>query len=125
MTKRLEVEYKMPEREREEPDQNGESTGEHDSAQEALLEIASAVANVIEKEKVVDAVANWVNAHANNKPKEHRLRWGVFILGQVFGLVIFAGILFAGWHKVIGPEATTGLLGALVGYWYGQREKQK
>lgn len=104
---------------------NGEAEGDYDSLHDALFEIASGIANVIEKEKVVDAVANWVNAHANIKPKEHSLRWSAFVIGQVFGLVVFAGILLAGWHKIIGAEATTGLLGALIGYWYGQREKQK
>ncbi len=116
----------MPERQPDEtPNENGEPDSERDSGHRAWDEIADAFANVIEKDKIVDAVANWVNAHANIKPEEHRKRWSAFVIGQVFGLVIFVGILFAGSRHVIGPEATTGLLGALIGYWYGQREKQK
>ena len=115
----------MPEREAEPQGQNGDTNDERDSGREALIEIANAIANVIEKDKVVDAVANWLNAHATNKPIEQRLHWRAFVIGQLFGIVVFAGILFAGWRHVIGTEATTGLLGSLIGYWYGQREKQK
>lgn len=115
----------MAENEQNTSPEHNEENGPDNGPDESSYVIASAIATVLEDQKVIGAIGNWVNAHAVNKPHENKLRWGTLIMGQIFGLVIFVGVLIAGWQKIISTEATTGLLGALVGYWYGQREKQR
>lgn len=102
-----------------EPDSNHQNNND-DSPCSGWDEIANAVANLIERDKIVDSIGNWVDAHAKAKPDEVKFRQRMLLWGYVFSLLIFGGILLAGWRKIIGPEATTGLLGALIGYWYGQ-----
>jgi hypothetical protein len=45
-------------------------------------------------------------------------------VGTCFSALIFVGIGVMGYLKVIPADGTMGLLGALIGYWYGQRQKQ-
>lgn len=48
---------------------------------EGWNEIANAIANVLERDKVVDALGNWLNSHATSKPQENKFRWGALIVG--------------------------------------------
>jgi hypothetical protein len=47
------------------------------------------------------------------------------IVSYVFALFLFAGVGLLGWLKVLTSETTATILAALVGYWYGQRERHK
>ena len=73
---------------------------------------------------VVKSVADWISAAAKNKACEPSLARHSLYLGYFFGCVIFFGIGALGWEHVISGEATTGLLGSLVGYWFGQRQRK-
>ena len=43
-------------------------------------------------------------------------------LGFLFGITIFGGIAVLAWFKVIDEKVSAGLLGTLIGYWFGQRK---
>lgn len=84
--------------------------------------LAEAVAKLLNEPGIAKSIAEVISTAAKNKslqPNLAKTSWG---LGLLFSLLVFVGIGLLGWLKVIGPEATTGLIGALVGYWYG-REK--
>ena len=98
-----------------EPDENSYLSG--------VNSILEAVANVIDTEKFVDAARAWVRCWTENRPSEASFRVQYFWGSLAFGLLIFAGIGVLGWLGVIPKEGTTGLLGILIGYWFGQRSK--
>lgn len=115
----------------EEPDDLEPVDPEHPYAW-GINEVLGAIAKFIEKEKfgesvgnIVQALTAWMKSKSEISPDESVFRrhylWGN--LG--FSTLVFAGILIAGYFKIIPPEGTTGLLGALIGYWYGQRQRDK
>lgn len=86
--------------------------------------LADGLADLMNKPEVAKSISDVLSAYAKTKLEEpetvkHHVRFGL-----VFNAFVFAGIAVLGWFKVIGAEATTGLLGALIGYWYG-RESRK
>src|ERR1700687_6226457 len=76
-------------------------------------------------ETVLAAAARYIDEHAKNEPKRVRLAIWAMVSSYVFGLLIFAGIGFLGWHGILSHETTAAILSALIGYWYGQKEKEK
>jgi len=84
--------------------------------------LAEGAAKLLNEPGIAKSVAEFIAALAKNKSLEPRFIQTSYGIGLLFGLLVFFGIGLLGWLKVIGPEATTGLLGALIGYWYG-REK--
>jgi hypothetical protein len=101
------------------PDKDNE---ELDSASEIL---ADAVGGVINQPDVTKSIATLITAFASHKTAEPKIIKISMILGLVFSFLIFLGIAVLSWFKVLSGEATTGLLGALIGYWFGQRQAGK
>lgn len=86
--------------------------------------LADGLAGLVNSPEFVKSASGFLDALAKNKLEQPKLAKHAFVWGLVFSALVFAGIAVLGWLKVIGAEATTGLLGALIGYWYG-RESRK
>lgn len=86
-------------------------------------EIRQALAEVIRNEKLIDVLKESVNAFLRNKPQEASLRLHSLWLGYFFALTVFAGIGILAWLKVLTGEVTAGLLGSVIGYWFGVRQR--
>jgi hypothetical protein len=83
----------------------------------ALDEIAWGVAEALNKEEIVKALAKYIEASAKQKKSAP---W----LGVAFSVFVFCGIGALGYLKVINSEATIGLLSAVLGVWYGQSARR-
>ena len=89
-----------------------------------LNEVFEAAANTLEHEKVVEAITRWINSKVDKSSADSEFRRRSHYVGTCFSALIFVGIGVMGYLKVIPADGTMGLLGALIGYWYGQRQKQ-
>ena len=101
---------------------DSEPDGEESHSSEIL---ADGLAGLINKPEVAKSISDFLSALAKNKSEEPKLAKHTFGWGLAFSAFVFAGIGLLGWFKVIGAEATTGLLGALIGYWYGRESKRQ
>jgi len=99
----------------QEPDEEGESS--------ASDEIAFAVADLLRSQQLLDAMKGWVAARTNEMPAETALKRQSLWLGVVFSVAVFVGVAILGYLKVISGDSTTALLGGLIGYWFGQRQR--
>ncbi len=86
-------------------------------------EIAYAMADLLRSQQLLDALKGWVNARTNEMPAETTLKRQSLWLGIGFSLVVFVGVATLGYLKVISGESTTALVGGLIGYWFGQRQR--
>jgi hypothetical protein len=107
-----------PKNDSQEPDQDEE--GEETSASD---EIAYAVADLLRSQQMLDALKGWVTARTNEMPAETSLKKQSLWLGVAFSIAVFVGVAILGYLKVISGESTTALLGGLIGYWFGQRQR--
>lgn len=94
--------------------------GEEASASD---EIAYAFAEVLRSQQLLDALKGWVEARTNEMPAETSLKRQSLWLGVAFSVAVFVGVAILGYLKVISGESTTALLGGLIGYWFGQRQR--
>src|SRR5260370_34393100 len=85
-------------------------------------EIGYAVADLLRTKEVAEAIKKWVDAAAQSKAGQYPHAILQAWLSFAFGLVIFLTIGFLGWLRVLSGEVTAGLLGSLVGYWYGRHK---
>jgi hypothetical protein len=76
-------------------------------------------------ENVLGAVTRAIDKWGENEPTRVKAQLQAVWLSYVFGLLIFVGIGFLGWLGILSHETTAAILAALIGYWYGQKEKQK
>jgi|HubBroStandDraft_2_1064218.scaffolds.fasta_scaffold26053_5 hypothetical protein len=95
---------------------------ELDSASEIL---SDAIGNLLNQPEIAKSIGGFINAVAAKKAEEPAIVKTSMVLGLIFSFLIFVGIGVLAWFKIISGEATTGLLGALVGYWFGQRQASK
>jgi hypothetical protein len=51
---------------------------------------------------------------------QRRFGWKTNVLGTSFGLLIFGAVCALRWHDKITQELAAGLIGSLIGYWYGR-----
>jgi hypothetical protein len=79
----------------------------------AFEELAQGVADALNKKEFIAAIAEHVKCSARRKRMSP---W----LGASFSVLVLCGIGFLGYLKVISSEATTGLLSAVLGVWFGQ-----
>jgi len=93
---------------------------EEDSRPAEIL--ADGLASLLNEKGVVQSISRFIDASAAHLEKRAGIIKTSMVVGVVFSAMVFLVIAALGWHKVISPEATTGLLGALIGYWFGQRE---
>lgn len=107
-----------PKNDSQEPEEDEE--GEENSASD---EIAYAVADLLRSQQVLDALKGWVTARTNEMPAETSLKKQSLWLGVAFSIAVFVGVAILGYLKVISGDSTTALLGGLIGYWFGQRQR--
>jgi hypothetical protein len=100
------------------PDNSDEDVPEDDPA--AIL--ADGLAGFVNKPEFVEAVSKYVKSAAENLSARPTLTKISIRYGLAFSAMVFVGIALLGWLKVLPPDATAGLLGTLIGYWYGQRQ---
>jgi hypothetical protein len=85
-------------------------------------EIGYAFADLLRTKEVAEAVKTWANAAAKSKQDQYPHAVLQAWLSFAFGLSIFLVIAALGWLRVLNGEVTAGLLGSLVGYWYGRHK---
>ena len=86
--------------------------------------LADGVAGLLNKETVAKAISNLVDAAADAQKKKPSTIKLSMILGILFSSGIFIGVALLGAKKIISGEATAGLLGTLIGYWFGQHQNK-
>jgi hypothetical protein len=79
----------------------------------------------LNKEQVANAVAQFIEAAAATQKKKPGTIKLSMILGILFSSGIFVGVAILGAKKIISGEATTGLIGTLIGYWFGQHHTKQ
>jgi hypothetical protein len=104
-----------PEHDSQEPDEEIESS--------ASDEVVYAVADLLRSQQLLDALKGWVAARTNQMPAETSLKRQSLWLGVAFSVAVFVGVAILGYLKVINAESTTALIGGLIGYWFGQRQR--
>jgi hypothetical protein len=87
--------------------------------------LADAIGGLLNQPDVAKSIAGLINAVATKKTAEPTIIKTSMVLGLIFSFLIFVGIGVLAWFKIISGEATTGLLGALVGYWFGQKQASR
>jgi len=87
-------------------------------------EVAYSLAQLIGRKEVREAAKKWIEAQAENIPKNHTYRVQQLWAWWVFSLMVFGAIITLGVIKVISPEVMVGLLGPMLGYWFGRRSAQ-
>ena len=85
--------------------------------------ITEALRVALSKPQVLESILVGAKAWATNRPEEIKLRFRVLHLNLFLALFLFAAIGLFGYLNVISGEVTAGLLGSLIGYWYGQSKK--
>jgi len=80
-----------------------------------------ALADLLRRQEFVDAANKWVDASVKSKPAEILFKRLSLWLAYGFASLVFVGIAVLAWLRVINSEVTAGLLGSLIGYWFGQR----
>jgi hypothetical protein len=106
----------------EEPD-GLQPNGEEEELADGWYEIAVGVRELLGKEKVVEAVAAYLNSvTARNNEARNPIPYYVSLC---FGLLIFAGIALLAWKKILDSQSTVILIGALIAAWWGQGQKQQ
>ena len=77
----------------------------------------------LSKPQVLESILIGAKAWAVNRPEEMKLRFRALHLSIAFALVLFIGIGVMAYVGVLNREVTAGMLGTLIGYWYGQSKK--
>lgn len=111
-------------------DPSDDFDGEHPYAS-GINGLLEAVANVVEKERFVDAISGWVDSQSQKvksdgekaKIEEHN-RWHAYWMSLVFSLAIFGGLSVLTWNDKITKETAGVLFGSLIGYWFGRQQKK-
>jgi len=90
------------------------------TSEQGINEVLSALAK---DAKVIDGIAAWLRMQAIKPSIENEFRKRTHIVGTCFSAFVFIGVGLLGYLKVIPADGTIGLLGSLIGYWHGQRQK--
>jgi hypothetical protein len=106
-----------------EPEQQSD-VDELQEQESAWNEVAYSIADLIRRKEIREALKKWVDAQSDNVPKNHSYRIQVLWTGLIFSIIVFAAIIALGVFKVISPEVMVGLLGPMLGYWFGRRSNQ-
>jgi hypothetical protein len=105
-------------------DTEDEGTNDEHPYAHGVNEILTAVANVIEKERFVDALSQWVDAHSAKVKTTDKYQWRALIMSVTFSVAVFFGISVLAWNGKIPKDASTTLFGSLIGYWFGRHQKK-
>lgn len=87
-------------------------------------EVAYSVLDLLKRKELREALKKWIDAKADNIPRDHSYRVQQLWAGWFFSIMVFSGIIALGVFNVIKPEVMIGLLGPLLGYWFGRKSAQ-
>ena len=104
---------------------DGEKSQQEEEQSVASEILADALGQVLNQPNVTTSIAALINSLASHKAQQAKIVKTSMLLGMILCCIIFFGISVLAWFKVLSGEATTGLLGALIGYWFGHRESGK
>ena len=76
-------------------------------------------------EELMKSISNAINSLSNNRPKVTNYQFIMLIISIAFGIIVLAAIGIFGYLHIISRGVTGSLLGALIGYWYGQQKQNK
>jgi len=85
-------------------------------------EVWLALADLLRKKELREALKKWIDVQADNVPKVHSFKVQHLWLSYLFALAVFVGIMMLAVFKVISPEVMVGLLGPMLGYWFGRKQ---
>ena len=71
------------------------------------------------------AVTEWSGLKAKQLEAQKKVSLRTYYWGLAFSafVLLFLGALL--WHDKISKELAAGLIGSLIGYWFGRHEKEK
>ena len=77
--------------------------------------------DILKNPDIVKAINKAVNTWASMQPEAMKFNFRALHLAYLFSAFIFIGVGYLAMLGVISKEVTAGLLGTLIGYWYGQK----
>ena len=86
--------------------------------------LEQSVGELLNKPVILKAIKEGILAWTRNQPHEMKYKFQQMYLSYTLAVVVLVIIVIAGFYGVISKEVTAGLLGSLIGYWYGSRGKQ-
>jgi hypothetical protein len=69
--------------------------------------------------QIIDLFKQSFEHKAKETEAQRKVTWKAHVLGLVFGALIFGAVCALRWHDKITQELAAGLIGTLIGYWYG------
>jgi hypothetical protein len=99
--------------------------GQEDKKEElgpASDEVWLALADLLRKKELREALKKWIDAQADNISRDHSYKVQHLWLSYGFAVVIFGGIVMLAVFKIITPEVMVGLVGPMLGYWFGRKQ---
>jgi hypothetical protein len=105
------------------PKPEGNDELEDDALAESWYEIAKGCADFLRNQKTIDAAAKFLESAAAKNDAARNPR--PYYAALVFGLLVFAGIGFLAWDKILDSQATVVLIGALIAAWWGGQRKHQ
>jgi hypothetical protein len=69
--------------------------------------------------QIIDLFKQSFEYKAKETETQRQVTWKAHVLGLLFGALIFAAVCALRWHDKITQELAAGLIGTLIGYWYG------
>jgi hypothetical protein len=85
--------------------------------------VGYALSDLLGNQEVMSSISQWISKNAEIIPTRTKMTRLSVWLGFVFGLAIFAGIAGLGYLKILNEQSMSGLLGTLIGFWFGQRTR--
>jgi len=76
-------------------------------------------------EELTKSISNTIDSLSKNSSKVTEYQFRLAKYGLFFGIFVLAAIGFFGYFHLISRGVTGSLLGALIGYWYGQQKQNK
>jgi len=85
-------------------------------------EVWLALADLLRKKELREGLKKWIDAQADNVPKIHSFKVQHLWLSYLFAITVLASIILLAVFKIIAAEVMVGLLGPLLGYWFGRNK---
>lgn len=79
---------------------------------------------ILKNPEITKAINTVVNAWAETRPEETKLKFRSLHLGFLFSILVFSGVGVLGYLGVISKEVAGTLMGSLIGYWFGKQRKE-
>lgn len=79
----------------------------------------------LDNKSLIESISNAIDSWSKNKPVITKYSYRAAIYSLFFGIAVLAAIGIFGYLHIISKDVTGSLLGALIGYWYGQQKQNK